>query len=98
VLVLVVIAHMAGGGNWMMSNYALQTEVPDTLRGRVFAADMMIAMVAVSISQAAAGALTDQVGPQLVIAVCGSVTLLYAIIWRLATLRLLRGAAENVAG
>lgn len=97
VLVLVVIAHMAGGGNWMMSNYALQTEVPDALRGRVFAADMMIAMVAVSISQAAAGTLTDQVGPQLVIGVCGSVTLLYAIGWRLATLRLLRQTAPSVA-
>ncbi|MGH3730010.1 MAG: MFS transporter [Micromonosporaceae bacterium] len=97
VLLLVVIAHMAGGGNWVMSNYALQTEVPDALRGRVFAADMMIAMVAVSVSQAAAGALTDRVGPQLVISVCGAVTLLYAIGWRLATVRLLRRTAEGEA-
>ena len=32
-LVLVVLAHVAGGGNWVMSNYALQLEVPDELRG-----------------------------------------------------------------
>lgn len=96
VLVLVVIAHIAGGGNWVLSNYALQTEIPDELRGRVFAADVMIAMVAVSLSQAVAGYFTDLVGPQLVISVCGGITLLYALVWRLATVRLLR-AVEPVA-
>jgi MFS family permease len=90
VLVLIVFAHMAGGANWVMSNFALQTEIPDQLRGRVFAADMMIAMAAISFSQAAAGALTDQFGPRWVIAGCGSLTLLYAVVWRLATVRLLR--------
>ena len=94
VLLLVVIAHIAGGGNWAMSNYALQTEVPDELRGRVFAADMMLAMAAVSLSQAAAGCFTDRVGPQLVISVCGAVTLTYAVFWRLATARLLRRTVE----
>ncbi len=98
VLVLVVIAHLAGGGNWVLSNFALQTEVPDSLRGRVFAADMMIAMVAVSLSQAAAGALTDRFGPQVVISVCGAVTLMYGILWRLATVRLLRQTVEQAAG
>lgn len=97
VLLLVVVAHTAGGGNWVLSNYALQTEIPDELRGRVFAADVMIAMVAVSLSQAVAGYFTDLAGPQLVIAVCGTITLLYAVVWRLATVRLLR-AAEAAAG
>jgi len=90
VLLLVVLAHIAGGANWVLSNYALQTEIPDELRGRIFAADMMIAMVALSLSQAVAGALADQLGPRLVIAGCGSLTLLYAVVWRLATVRLLR--------
>jgi MFS family permease len=90
VLLLVVLAHIAGGANWVLSNYALQTEIPDALRGRIFAADMMIAMVAISLSQAVAGALTDQLGPRPVIAGCGSLTLLYAVVWRLATIRLLR--------
>ncbi len=98
VLALVVVAHLSGGGNWVMSNYALQTVVPDALRGRIFAADMMIAMVAVSISQALAGALTDRLGPQLVIIGCGAVTFTYAVIWRLATRGLLRqpvGSSES---
>ena len=51
VLVLVFVAHFAGGSNWVMSNYALQGEVPDRLRGRVFATDMMLATLAISVSQ-----------------------------------------------
>ena len=41
----VVLAHLAAGGNWMMSNFALQTEVPDELRGRVFATDILFALL-----------------------------------------------------
>jgi MFS family permease len=92
VLVLVTLAHMAGGLNWTMSNYALQLEVPDTLRGRVFAADMMIATLAISASLLLVGAMVDAIPPRLVIAVCGALTLLYGIGWRVATRRLLRAA------
>ena len=53
VLALVFVAHFAGGSNWVMSNYALQGEVPDRLRGRVFATDMMLATLAISVSQLA---------------------------------------------
>jgi MFS family permease len=84
-LPLVVLAHLAGGGNWVMSNYALQAEVPDALRGRVFATDMMIATLAISVSQLAAGAVVDHVSPRVLVAVFGSVTLLYAIVWRLVS-------------
>jgi MFS family permease len=88
VLALVFVAHLAGGTNWVMSNYALQGEVPDGLRGRVFATDMMLATLAISVSQLVAGALVDSLDPRVLIASCGTVTLLYAIGWRLATRRL----------
>jgi len=88
VLVLVVVAHIAGGGNWVMSNYALQIEVPDALRGRVFATDQMIVMLAVSASLLTVGALEDHVNVRLLVAACGAVTVLYGIGWRLMTLRL----------
>lgn len=91
-LPLVVVAHMAGGANWMISNFALQTEVPDGLRGRVLAADMMIATLAIAVSQLVAGAFVDSVSPRVVIAVSGAVTGAYAIVWRLITLRLMRRA------
>ncbi|HEX6869845.1 MAG TPA: MFS transporter [Micromonosporaceae bacterium] len=90
VLILITTAHMAGGGNWMISNYALQLEVPDALRGRVFATDMMIATLAISVSLVFTGALVDQVAPRILLAICGGVTLCYGIVWRLATRRLMR--------
>jgi MFS family permease len=86
-LVLVTVAHLAGGGNWTMSNYALQIEVPDALRGRVFATDIMIATMAISVSLLLAGALVDLLDPRVLVAACGSLTLVYGVGWRLATRR-----------
>ena len=92
VLVLVTVAHMAGGANWVMSNYALQIEVPDSLRGRVFATDMMIVTLVMSFSIFFAGVLTDHVDARIPIAICAGLTLVYGIIWRLITRRLIRTA------
>jgi MFS family permease len=93
-LVLVVVAHVAGGGNWVISNFALQIEVPDALRGRVFATDMMLATLAISVSLLFAGALVDRTDPRVLVAICASLTLAYGVVWRLATRRLLRTTAE----
>jgi MFS family permease len=87
-LALVLVAHLAGGGNWVMSNYALQSAVPDRLRGRVFATDMMLATLAIAVSQLAVGALVDTLDPRVLTAGSGAVTLLYAAGWRIATARL----------
>ena len=67
VLVLVFVAHLAGGTNWVISNYALQGEVPDRLRGRVFATDMMLATLAISVSQLVVGG-SDSVDARILIA------------------------------
>ena len=88
VLALVFVAHFAGGANWTLSNYALQGEVPDRLRGRVFATDMMLATLAIAISQLTASAVVDRVDERAVLAGCGLITLIYAIGWRIATRRL----------
>jgi MFS family permease len=95
-LPLVVIAHLGAGGNWMMSNFALQAEVPDELRGRVFATDMMIATLSVSASQLLVGVFIDHVNPRLLVAVCGAVTGGYAVAWRLVTRRVMRRETEQV--
>ncbi|MGE5827851.1 MAG: MFS transporter, partial [Micromonosporaceae bacterium] len=87
---LVCLAHMAGGGNWVMSAYALQVEVPDALRGRVIATDLMLATLAVSASLLVVGALVDHVGARVLIGACAAATLLYSVIWRLVTYRLNR--------
>jgi len=88
VLVLVFVAHFAGGSNWVMSNFALQGEVPDRLRGRVFATDMMLATVAIAVSQLAVAGVVDHVDQRVVLAGCGLTTLVYAIGWWVATRRL----------
>jgi MFS family permease len=88
VLVLVFLAHFGGGSNWVLSNYALQGEVPDRLRGRVFATDMMLATLAISVSQLVVAVVVDLVDERVVLAGCGLVTLVYALGWRLATRRL----------
>ncbi|SCL41425.1 Predicted arabinose efflux permease, MFS family [Micromonospora pallida] len=88
VLALVFVAHFAGGGNWVMSNFALQGEVPDRLRGRVFATDMMLATLAISVSQLVVAALVDTIDERIVLAGCGLTTLVYAVGWRIATRRL----------
>ncbi|AVT38869.1 MFS transporter [Plantactinospora sp. BB1] len=88
VLVLVFVAHLAGGSNWVMSNYALQAEVPDRLRGRVFATDMMLATVAIALSQLVVAGVVDHVDQRVVLAGCGLTTLLYALGWWVATRRL----------
>jgi MFS family permease len=97
VLALVFVAHFAGGSNWVLSNFALQGEVPDELRGRVFATDMMLATLAIAVSQLVAGAAIDRFDQEWIIAGCGMITLTYAIGWRLATRRL-RSSAEPVFG
>ncbi|MFD0786016.1 MFS transporter [Micromonospora azadirachtae] len=88
VLLLVFVAHFAGGSNWVMSNFALQGEVPDRLRGRVFATDMMLATLAIAISQLAVALVVDTVDERVVLAGCGLITLVYAVGWRIATRRL----------
>ncbi|WP_018801208.1 MFS transporter [Salinispora arenicola] len=88
VLALVFVAHFAGGSNWVMSNYALQGEVPDRLRGRVFATDMMLATLAISVSQLVVASVIDVVDTRVVLAGGGLVTLVYAVGWRIATRRL----------
>src|SRR5699024_1035054 len=92
VLVLVFVAHLAGGANWVLSNYALQGEVPDRLRGRVFSTDLMLATLAIAISQLGATAVVDIVDEWVILAGCGLVTLVYAVVWRVATRGLARGA------
>ena len=88
VLMLVFVAHFAGGANWTLSNYALQGEVPDRLRGRVFATDMMLVTLSIAISQLGAAAVVDHVDQRAILAGCGLITLTYAAGWRIATRRL----------
>ncbi|HZM79248.1 MAG TPA: MFS transporter [Candidatus Limnocylindrales bacterium] len=88
VLLLILCAHVAGGGNWVMSSFAIQQAVPDELRGRVSATDTMVAMLAITVSQLIVGLFIDSISPRVLIACCAATTISYAIGWRLVTRRL----------
>ncbi len=47
---LVVLAHAASGGNWVLSTVVLQKRTEDRYRGRVFSTDWLLVMSAESIS------------------------------------------------
>jgi hypothetical protein len=44
VVVPITLAHAASGANWVLSTVLLQEMVPDYVRGRVFAAELMVLM------------------------------------------------------
>ena len=54
-----------GGAQWTLSTYGLQAAVPDYIRGRVFAADLALVTVTMSVSLVASGALAEVTGPRL---------------------------------
>lgn len=56
---LIIIAHAASGGNWVLSTVLTQSWVEDELRGRVFSMDMLILGVSAFISTLAAGYLVE---------------------------------------
>jgi hypothetical protein len=58
------------------------------LRGRVFAVDMMLATLAIAVSQLGATAVVDHVDQRAILGGCGLITLTYAVVWRLATRKL----------
>lgn len=97
VLVCIFFAHLAGGGNWVMSSFAIQQRVPDALRGRINATDTMVAMLAVTVSQLVVGLFVDSISARILIACCAVTTLSYAIGWRLITRRLDSPAVSAVA-
>jgi len=92
--VAIVFAHLGGGGQWMISSYGLQREVPDALRGRMFAADFGLVTLTTSISTLGAGALADAVGPVPTAFAGGLLMLAWGVTWAAATRRLWRQPAE----
>lgn len=88
VLLLLVVAHAGGGANWILSTYGLQRTVPDELRGRVFSADYTLATLIIAGSQVVFGLLSEVVDARVLLSAAGSIVLLYAGLWFLATRRL----------
>jgi len=88
--VAVFVAHLGGGAQWLTSTYGLQREVPDFIRGRVFAADYGFVTLTMSISSLVAGVLSDRIGAPAATIAVASAGILWAVFWGAWTWKLWR--------
>lgn len=84
-LLLVVFAHIGASSNWNMSQFALQSSVPDHIRGRVFSADFMLGTLTLGLSQLLVGGLAEVVDPQWLAFAVAATVFCYGIAWYAAT-------------
>ena len=61
-VLLIICAHSASGGNWVLSTVLTQTWVEDEVRGRVFSMDMLILGSSAAFSTTVAGYLVEYQG------------------------------------
>jgi MFS family permease len=87
-----LLAHLGGGAQWTLSTYGLQTATPDSLRGRIFAADFALVTLTMSLSFLASGALTQRYGPGPVTFGLTGIAALWGALYLTLTARLRDGA------
>ena len=95
-----LLAHLGGGAQWTLSTYGLQAAVPDYIRGRVFAADLALVTVSMSVSLVASGALAEITGPRVPTVLLAVVSGLWGVAYLMLTRPLRRaepspGTAEG---
>jgi MFS family permease len=81
----VLVAHLGGGSQWVLSSYGLQRLVPDRIRGRIFAFDFALITLSLGVSSLLASSLADRIGPRPAVAIAGGIALAWAGIWWLLT-------------
>lgn len=77
------VAYMASSVLWVFSSTLLQIMVPDTYRGRVFAADFALFTVMMAVSTFLTGLGVDQIGftPRTLAAFLGALLLIPGLLW-----------------
>ena len=59
IMVLVMLAHSPSGANWVMATVLLQKRTEDRIRGRVFATEWLLVMLADTVSILTASVLLE---------------------------------------
>jgi MFS family permease len=77
----ILFAHLGGGASWQISTYGLQREVPDFIRGRVFAADYGFVTLTMALSGLVTGFASDHLGPMRATLATASLCLLFGALW-----------------
>ena len=88
--VVIFVAHLGGGSQWVLSSYGLQRLVPDYIRGRVFAVDFAMITLSLALSSLAAAAISDSAGPRASAFILGGVAVAWAAVWWLLTRKVRR--------
>jgi MFS family permease len=88
--IAVFVAHLGGGAQWLTSTYGLQREVPDWIRGRVFAADYGFVTLTMAVSSLVAGVLSDRFSPMTATVSIASLSVCWALFWGAWTWKLWR--------
>jgi MFS family permease len=81
----VLVAHLGGGSQWVLSSYGLQRLVPDRIRGRIFAFDFALITLSLGVSSLGAAWLADRIGPRPAVVIAGGIALTWVGIWWLLT-------------
>ncbi len=84
-VVVLAVAHMGGSTLWVFSTTLLQMLVPDGLRGRVFAAELALMTLGLTISNFVTGWALDTlgIGPRPLAALLGALCFLPGSAWLL---------------
>lgn len=77
----ILLAHLGGGSQWVLSTYGLQRIVPDQIRGRIFAFDFALVTLSLAFSSLAAALIADHLGPRPAAFILGGVALAWAATW-----------------
>ena len=82
---VIFVAHLGGGAQWVLSTFGLQVLVPDFIRGRVFAVDFAMITLSLAISSVVASAVADSAGPRTAAFIVGAMAVVWSIVWSLLT-------------
>jgi len=78
---VVAVAHLGGGAQWILSSYGLQRVVPDRIRGRIFAFDAALITLTLTVSSLVTGWLATTWGARPTAVGLGAVAIAYAGVW-----------------
>jgi hypothetical protein len=95
----VLLAHFGGSILWVFSTVLLQMEVPDTYRGRVFAAELALVTVTSSIASYVTGVALDNLGwsPRALSMIIGTAFAIPGLLWIAFNHRINRAASLAVS-
>jgi predicted MFS family arabinose efflux permease len=93
----ILLAHLGGGAQWVLSSYSLQVLVPDRIRGRIFAFDFALVTLTLAISSLGSSLLADTIGPRQAAWILGGIAIAWAGVWWIGTRKVRRQPPFEVA-